>query len=95
MTANLPPTGSDWSFSVSVGGVPGLAIVTQTVEAGSTFSYTIRDMEINGIDNNEVTSIEMTSDGGSGVTFDPESKTFSRGTALATVASYTIAGTIL
>ena len=85
---------SNWSFRIAVGGVPRLAIRAQTVEAGSMFSYAIQSSEISGIGTEETATIAMASDGGSGVDFDPESKTFSKSTALAAVESYTIEGTI-
>ena len=69
---------------------PQLRIPPQDILVGETFSYGVQSENIRGVSGN--TLIILSSDGGSGVSFNDN--TFSRSSAFTEVGSYTIGGTI-
>ena len=89
-----PANQSQWSFDLVIHRIPELNIVTQRRRVGETFSYQIQAGDIMGIDRGETATMTMTSHGGSGLTYNPGNRTFSRSTDFTDVASYTITGTI-
>ena len=89
-----------WSFNLMVKAktsrppliYPTLNIPNQSIEAGQSFSYTIKTSDISGVTSVSEATIRITSDGGSGVTFN--NIAFVRRTVLDTLGNYVIRGTI-
>ena len=71
---------------------PTLNIPNQSIEAGQSFSYTIKASDISGVTSVSEATISITSDGGSGVTFN--NIAFVRRTAFNSSGNYVIRGTI-
>ena len=87
----------NWSFTLRVQDrtAPSLNISSQNVNEGDSFSYTINELrDIQNLRSGETYTITLSSHGGSGVTYNASTKTFSGNTASLSLGVYTLSGTI-
>ena len=91
---------STWAFNLTIEGggttaPPLLNIAAQSVAQRSPFSYTIAEStDISHLESSDTYTIQILDTGGSGVTYDANSYTFSADTTMLDVGRYTILGTI-
>ena len=94
-----PTRTGDWFFIVIIQDItaPILTIPEQVVLKGNEFSYAITiASDISDLKEGEPHTITLTDNGGSGITYDRSSNTFSGSTAsLASPATYTLRGRIV
>ena len=69
---------------------PALNVSTRTIEVGEDFFYQIRDEDVTYLGEGDTYTITITNDGGTGITYSSESKTFS--TRALALGDYTIEG---
>ena len=91
---------STWAFNLTIEGggttaPPLLNIVAQSVAQGSPFSYTIAEStDISYLESSDTYTIQILDTGGSGITYDANSYTFSADTTMLDIGRYVILGTI-
>ena len=87
----------NWSFTLRVQDkmAPSLNISSQNINEGTSFSYTINESrDVQNLRSGESYTITLSSHGGSGVTYNASTKTFSGNTASLSLGVYTLSGTI-